>query len=444
MSEGNGAAAPATPANFEANIAARNAPAATPAPAPAAASATPPPGITHGVPAPANAPTEDPAAVFNAALQAANQPANDNAIDPSSDPALAAIQAEQQQGQADPFAEEVHGLQLRAIVDAIKNGQLPNEVLEHVKVTAKVNGRELPISVREAANGYMRLSDYTQSTQRVAQEQQQVEAIKAQLRGVFEGWDKPEGYEQAMFRMGLVPQMRATLTKNWGTPQQPNVQGFLDDMRRLGHWDTFVAAADTFGMQWGAEQKLDPGVRAELERQRSEMWKARLAAEAEVEQNKLKAWQAERDQLLRAREQQRNPQERQQVQQKMEAMRAEAFTKHGIPNTPGARKTYEDNRDALIRLARQRGQGLTMEQLVADAVQATQEQLGDALHELRSRQPAQQQSAAPQQQPAAQGALPARPAAAPATTASPISRRGTPDEFWNTRIVPLQQMAGKR
>lgn len=449
MSEGS--AAPATPSNFAAGIAANvaraSAPAATPAPSPAVpATGTPAPtgGIRHGVPAgtPAAAQPDDPQAAFDAAIRAAQQPpANDNAApaDPAAE--LAALQGEQP---TDPLAEQVHGLELRAIVEAIKAGNLPSEVLEHVKVVAKVNGRELPISVREAANGYMRLTDYTQETQRAAATIQQIEGVKAQIASLFDNWDKPgDGFEQGMFRMGLVPKAREMVTKNWGTPQQPNPQGLLDDMRRLGHWDTFKRAAELYADQWAAEEKLDPIMRAQLQRDRDEMWKARLTAESEVDAGKRKTWEQERAQLLKQRQQQPpNPQQQQAALKQLNDFRVAEFQRFGLPENDALRSDFVTNYKLAANAARSRREQVTTQELASRATQMIWEKVGD-LRAAASAAPAAQQQQAPVQQPAAVASLPARPAAAPVTAPSPLKRGGTPDDFAQ-RLATLNAMGQRR
>lgn len=452
MSDANGAAPAATPANFSAAIAANvqraSAQPATPAPAQPAMPAPAPPtggapatgGIRHGVPAgtPAAPAPADPAAAFDAALQAAQQPpANDNAQDPNAE--LAALQGEQP---PDPFAEQIHGLELRAIVDAIKQGQLPAQLLEQLKVTTKVGGRELPISVEEARRGYMRLSDYTQETQRTAAQQQQLEGVKQQLRGLFDGWDKPEGFEQGMFRMGLVQNARALVTKNWGNPQQPNPQGLLDDMRRLGHWDTFKQAAELYANQWAAEQQMDPAVRADLQRQRDEMWRARLAAETEVETSKRKAWEQEKEKLLAQSKQRQNPQQQAQAMQQLRQLKTAAFQQHGIKPSPAADTYFDQNCAAIRRMAERRGERVTAQQIIQQAAQATAEQLGDVQYQHAQSLGNGAQPAATAQPAQPQAALPARPAAAPVTAPSQLKRGGTHADFLD-RVGTLNRMTGR-
>ena len=414
MSDSAAASPPPTASNFMAHVQgnlarAASTPAATP-PATPAAPAQPPP--LAAVPAPTQAPVpgETPEPV-----QLEQQPAaNDN---------------------ADPWAEQIHGVTARDLIEAARRGELPESVLTAVKVAVKVNGKEMQVPLREAANGYMRISDHTQKTMELADREKKHDEQIGKVRTMFEGWDKPESGAFAKFLTdkGMLPQVNALVTQKWGAPDKPDVNGFMESLRRLGHFETFRQAANAYAA-WHTQrvQAFNPSgdpklnerayqMVSEYEREQDAMWKSRLESEATTEQLKREQWKRDQQQLLAARQQQ--PQQHQQMAQQIDKMRGELFARLGIPmKTPVQQETalkyFHQNMGALVNMEKRYRTGKTLETMVQEAAQATHEQLGDA-----AQQPAQSQQAA---QPAA---LPARPAGAPATNGTAGTGRRSPAEF---------------
>jgi len=341
----------------------------------------------------------------------------------------------------DPWAEQIHGITARDLIDAAKRGELPESVLTNIKIGVKVNGKEMQVSLREAANSYMRISDYTQETQRLATANQQLESVKGKLRSVFDGIDKPEGFEKFVQNNGMVGQARAMLTKNWGTPDKPNVQGYLEDMWRNGHFGTFRAAAQAYAEDYARHLAAfpipqgTPPERAQQIRQYAEelwqrreadqaaTWKTRLEAETLAEQARRDAAKREREQLLAQRQApQANLQE---VKRQVNALRDQNFQRLGVPtNNPKlldlAQKYFDDAMPILTRIAARNGYDKSIEDIAAEAAQSAFEQLQSqqAIPAGATQQPA------PQQQ-----ALPPRPAGAPTTSAVAPRKGGSVTEF---------------
>jgi hypothetical protein len=428
MSEGNAAPA-ATPSGFQSLIRSNLAAAAPSQPGvvasngPPATSAQQPPAMTT-----LPAPTQNDATLD----LPPQQPANDNAQ-----------QAQDGTEQAeDPWTRQLHGVPVRELVEALERGELPEAVLTAIKGIAKVGGKELPVSLREALNGYMRLTDHTQKTQELARFADELDQSKAQMRGLFEGWEKPEVYAQAMERMGMIPQARAMVTREWGTAEQPNVQGYMESMRRLGHWDTFRKAAEAYAGWYDSRlQAFNPArtqeghqraaqMIAELEREQGEHWKARLQAETVTEQAKREQWKREREQMLAQRRQQNPQQQHAQLAQHVHGLRNQELLGLGIINqqstaqyVEAVNQRFEAAMGQLVQIASRdaarnpQAPREPIESLVQKAAQIVAEHIGEAP------KPPQQQ-AAPQQQ-----GLPPRPGGAPTTSGAGAQKPMSPREF---------------
>lgn len=457
------ASAPAaTLSNFSA-IVARNTAAAPAAPAPT------PTGV-QSVPAGQNGLSET-AAAFNAQREQQQQPANTNAQPTTEDQqALAAELAGQQPAPAE--ADLVHGLAVNDIIDAIKRGELPEALAVNLKGIAKVNGQDLPISFREALNGYQRLSDYTYGSEQNARATEKLNAERQALLDLFTGWDAQDGgaaLEKSLRQMGVMQNARAIFTRNWGTADKPNAQGFMDDVRRLGMWPVFQAAAQQYANWWGeryaryggigdeligrypAEQQRGLALRNDRARQmlvedesrEAAMWVERLKAEDLAAKAQQQQWSQDRAKLL-AQQQVANPGEAQ-FRQQVETLKQQAFTAAGLElgkiSDPKILDTIEqyfgENVTAWANIHKRRNEQPPIADIIAKAVQATLERVGDDVRAGKLKlnatpantnaQPAGTVApAAPAPRP--QG-LPARPIGAPVTQASSIPRGGTVSDF---------------
>lgn len=433
------AAPPASPGNFDAvvqaNVARSQQSSAPAQQTPATVTRLPHPQTAQPVPAALEQP-----------------PANDNAQPVEPLPEL-------QLPDGDPLAEQIHGMQLRAIVDAIKNGELPAELLEHVRVPVKLGGEDGFVSAQEAGRGYMRISDYTRGTQQIAKDVGQIERIKGQLRSVLEGFDKPEGFEQRMDEWGLRSLANGMVTKNWMTAapdgsRQPNVAAFREDMRRLGMHDVFRAAAIAYATehsqrmnhfmgpnQYTDQQQYDAAYqRAKqlvlgMEGNEDGLWTQRLAAEAEAEKLKRANWKTEQERLLAARQQQ--PQDTTQLQREVNQLAAESLQKLGYRiDQPHAFEYFDSHLTALVVAARRLGLQKTTAEFVADAVQATAEDLAKERAIRGGQRPGGAAGLA-------QGALPAQPTAAPTTAPGSRKKGGSLADF-NEYTAYLDEQERKR
>lgn len=93
-------------------------------------------------------------------------------------------------GDDDEEDEQIHGLKQSDVLAALKKGQLPEELAKQLKVTAKVNGKELEITVQEAARGYQRLSDYTREKSATRRLREKSEQAIGSVNRLLGSWQK--------------------------------------------------------------------------------------------------------------------------------------------------------------------------------------------------------------------------------------------------------------
>lgn len=357
------AAPPATPDNFSALIA-HNMRQAEPAAEPAA-------------------PTQ--------AKQAPQQPANDNAVadgeledafEPG-DELPEPFDDEQQEEQAtDPLDEELHGLKARAILDAIKGGTLPPELVSQLKGTAKINGQEVQVSFREALDGYQRNIDYTNGKKELKRQQREVSERMGAVRDLFDSWNSGEA--------------------------------LVAGLKRLGKFDVFHQAAIAHAREAWQDMKL--------QRENPAAYEARMEARKERE---------EREKLQRQMRQQPTQQQpdrdTHEMATQLQGLITKAFETHGIKRSEFAHKQFSEAFQAL------HDDDSDLADVVDRAARATAEHLADLALRYRDSQqanPAQPaNSNGKQPQKPNPSPIPPRAQGAPTTPARQATKRMTPDQM---------------
>lgn len=156
---------------------------------------------------------------------------------------------------ADPFDRELHGVKLKELVEALERGDVPDALLDAL-------GREIPdgegkrrITLKEALDGNLRLSDYSRRLSQLDVQHKQFQA------------------ERAAFAEGL---------QSWREPQ-----ALIDGIESLGpeYERAFQAAVDLRVQEINALRKMPPEVRAVLERQKQQQ---RQMAQVIAENRRLK------------------------------------------------------------------------------------------------------------------------------------------------------------
>jgi hypothetical protein len=436
-----------TPTNFRAAIAANvaAAPPGAAAPTPSAPSnPSGPPPQTRGLQSDA-APTAPTQAAEGGAEDVHPLAQPGATIDPEATPEGGELDAQADataNAPADPLAEVVHGVAARDVLDAIKAGELPPALADKVMIRVKVNGNELPVSVGEAGRGYMRISDYTNAKMQLSESRAALDADKGKLREVFTGWDTPEGLAAGLDKMGLIGSARDAVTKSWGTPQAPNVRGFIEDLRRMGHHKLLSDATVALALEANQRFKafggdVDPQraeqLIAHFEQSEAQQWDERVRLEREREAVKAELWKIKRDALLAQQQKQSAAPDANAFVAQVHTLKTAEFARVGITATPIADQYFARSFQHADRVLRERGTPPKLSEVVQMATQITMEQLGDdrAQHG-GTAAPAQQHAAAPP------AALPARPTAAPMTSAAAkLPSTGTADDF-ASRLAALR------
>ena len=228
-----------------------------------------------------------------------------------------------QESEGTSLDEVIHGMTARDILESIKSGEIPADLLKTLQVTARINGEDLQISVDEARRGYQRLSDYSRSKNELKEQAAQIHQFRASIDQMIDGWKDPASLRKGMAKLGL---------------QQP-----------------LFEAAKMLAQEYMVEQSLPPGERA-LRAQLRQMEEENLSMKEKMELAN-KPSPSNRGAELTAQ---------------LQKMVPGAMKTAGITDSPAARNLFAENLKSLW----EPGSDLT-DQLVQEAAQATAEQLGD-------------------------------------------------------------------
>jgi hypothetical protein len=311
MSEEAAAPAPST-ANFRSVVASNVAASQAARPAPAAAPA---------------AATREPVAARTERTERVEQV---EAVETEPGTELEADATEQQTEQAEEIADlldvDIHGRKGREILEAIRKGELPDELLAQLKRKAKVNGEDVEVTIEEALKGYQRNSDYSRGKRQAADEMRKAREIAQTVHDFIDGW------------------------KDGDT--------LLSGIKRLGKMDAFHKAAIKYAQELHADQ--------ELRTKNPEAYEARKALQAEREARE----EAER----RYQESQRKTVTDRDVEARtaeIHALTMPEFERLKIRDTPFARARFVEHFNSLWE------EGAELADVVRSAAQATQEDLVD-------------------------------------------------------------------
>lgn len=65
--------------------------------------------------------------------------------------------------EAQPDADLIHGMKPDALLEAIKSGRVPDELLAHLRIKQRINGEDVEVTLADARENGMRLNDYTRA-----------------------------------------------------------------------------------------------------------------------------------------------------------------------------------------------------------------------------------------------------------------------------------------
>lgn len=357
---------PARLDNFNAIVAqnmARPGPSAPAVPPPSPVAAKLPPAPTVPVAEAALADAADDEGDPLALLPGEEQPPADG-IDPEEEPSEPA--------KIDLLEEMLHGKKGREILEAIKGGSLPDELLEAIKGVAKVNGQEMPVTFREALNGFQRLSDYSRHKNEALAMKREAQETIANTRALFDGWTTGEA--------------------------------LLRDIKKLNKLPAFREAALAY-----AQNEVR---NAKWERENPEAFRLHQQLEQEREEREKLAQQM--------RQQPDHGQERVREQAaQLQKLVFPALEKHGVKDSPWARQQFQ------LALEAHYEEGADLAQVVDAAARTVAELLAELA--------AKHAQIAPPPAPAVNGKnpspLPGRQVAPAAATTAGGPRRMTPQQF---------------
>lgn len=171
------AAAPATPANFSEQVGSFGGEAAPPTPG----VVQPPP---EGV-APPPDPNISPGAVPPDMVAAPE--GTEDLIDPDAPPPVPEFEEP-----AEPEIPELFGMAHADLIEALSTGEgvVPENLLEHLKVSVKRDGVEETIPLSEYRDGVMMRSDYSRKLDTLRGERQEFDGMRNSFSGMVEGWKK--------------------------------------------------------------------------------------------------------------------------------------------------------------------------------------------------------------------------------------------------------------
>jgi len=228
------------------------------------------------------------------------------------------------------------------------------------------------------------------------------------------------------------------VTKSWGTPDQPNVQGFIKSIVGMGYGPLLQSALDHQANRYTelASRVRDPQIAMGI--LQSEMAIAAKEARLEEQNEAIRRQQetAKRNQLLQQRS--APQQDNSRAVTEINGLRDSTFAQYGLPVTGQTHTWFAANLREAGRLAQMAGRNDSMAALVERAVRETAQMLQAAGVQLQA--PAASDNGAP---PAA--SMPARPQAAPVPAtngyASPIPGDDGTSAGFRARRLALQQMA---
>lgn len=130
--------------------------------------------------------------VLDDAMGAAEADAN---ADPDAELDAAADDAEpfddEPDAEQEPEVEPIHGLKPDDILNAIKDGKIPDELMDKLTITQTIDGEDVPVTLAEARKNGMRLSDYSRKNNELQVERRQFETARDDLVTMVQSWKDP-------------------------------------------------------------------------------------------------------------------------------------------------------------------------------------------------------------------------------------------------------------
>lgn len=121
-------------------------------------------------------------------------------------------------------AADLYGIPEADVLKALREGKIPEELLEHLKITRKVDGEEEEVTLSEARERNMLYADYSRKTAAAAEARKKADTALEGLNSMLTHWTNPGNAEKTLQdfrRLGIPLQAIA----------QRYVNEFLEDQK---------------------------------------------------------------------------------------------------------------------------------------------------------------------------------------------------------------------
>ena len=109
------------------------------------------------------------------------------------------------EGDAEGEGDLIHGMKADDILKALRDGVVPDELLDKLRVKLKINGEEVPATLAEYREGAMRLSEYSRSRQKLATDRREFEQAQNGFVQMVDTWKQDIGSARRDLEMLGVP-----------------------------------------------------------------------------------------------------------------------------------------------------------------------------------------------------------------------------------------------
>lgn len=212
-------------------------------------------------------------------------------------------------------AELLHGLKQEDVLAALKEGRLPDELLEHLTITQTIDGKEVPVTLAEARQNGMRLSDYSRKSNQLADDRRQFDGAREDFITMAKSW------------RSNTPEQRRMTRQMW--EEWAGEEVVLEIARDIADERVYV---DSLGPQGRTE------------------WEGRRKAEREAREARRQAERA-----MREAKQKRNDNGSSEMAKQIGMLRDVSFKKLGIKPSAYAQEIYMSHVRGLWNASAKKG-----------------------------------------------------------------------------------------
>jgi hypothetical protein len=209
--------------------------------------------------------------------------------------------AETAEGEPGSAPEEIGGMPVDDVLEALRTGILPAELLESLSIVGTYNGEEEIISLADARDGRLRELDYSRKTQEAAEKRKEAEHLAQSALQTFDQW------------------------RDQSIPVQDRVEQF----EAIVGEDQAMEFAGAILERWQLEQDMKPEMREYVQRARRQARDAKFNGE-QVRESLSQAVQSP----------EADPQQQKQQRDMIRRHFTESMKALGLPNTPEVKDLF--------------------------------------------------------------------------------------------------------